>query len=92
MIKDLTPERGVATDLIGKIRATSDRCWKVRRARVNPVEGRSTVLTLSSGKTPLGEIRARSSREASLLANANQVTLMIGWDHNRNEVLQVEFD
>ena len=77
--------------LVNQIRNTKSRTIILRKPVITPVEGRVTVLTLSSGKTPLGTITTRTRQEAARLAKSQEVSLRIGWDANRNEKILADF-
>lgn len=82
---------GSTNSLVSRIRSTKSRMIKVSKPTIVPVDGRVTVLTLSSGSVPLGTITTRTRAEAARLTQSQEVNLRIGWDSNRNEKILADF-
>lgn len=78
--------------LVDRIRDTRRRQVVLRKPVIQHEDGKATVLTLSSGKAPLGTVRAKTREEAKRVTTSNQVTLKIGWDTNRNEKVVAVFE
>ena len=87
--RSLKSER--AKSLVDRIRNTKSRSLTLRKPLIEPVDGRVTVLALSSGTTPLGTVHARTRQEASRFLRSQEVNLTIGWDRNRNEKIFANF-
>lgn len=77
--------------LVNRIRRTKNRTVTFRKPVIEPVEGKANVLSLSSGRVPLGIVTTETRQEANRLARSKEVSLRIGWDSNRNEKILADF-
>ena len=63
--KPLKTSPSKTNSLVDRIRSTKSRTVTIRSPVIEPVDGKVTVLSLSSGKTPLGTVSTRTREEAS---------------------------
>ena len=89
--KPLKTSPSTTNALVGRIRSTKSRTVTLRKPIIEPVEGKVTVLALSTGKTPLGTVTVKTRQEAVRLAQSQTVSLRIGWDESRNEKILADF-
>jgi hypothetical protein len=65
---------------------------RLRNPNFMNVDGKPAILGVSSGHKLYGTVRVNSRRDTENIARTHTVALSIGWDRNRNEVIQAAFE
>ncbi len=77
--------------LMSRIKRTKNRTVTFRKPVIEYSEGKVTVLSLSSGSTPIGTVCTTNRKEAERLARSKEVSLRINLDSDYNEQIIADF-